>query len=92
LFWEFFLQKNIGAKAACKMLVKLTTVVNFINGLRAHFSCEILVAKNYKAKMKLQSQTFQLCKFWRQNIGEKKCTYNVGEIDYWTQSPWFRSS
>jgi len=33
IFWE----KDVGAKAACKMLVKLTPVVNFINILCAHF-------------------------------------------------------
>ncbi len=27
--------------------------------------------KYYKAETKLQSQTFQLCNFWRQNIGRK---------------------
>jgi len=34
IFW----QKNVGAKAVCKMLVKLTTGVNFINILRAAFA------------------------------------------------------
>ncbi len=48
VFWSFFLfclqfgfltfyQKNIGKKGACKMLVKLTTFVNFSNSLRAAF-------------------------------------------------------
>jgi len=37
-------------KAASKMLVKLTPVVNFINVLRAHFLYKILAPKNYKAK------------------------------------------
>ncbi len=31
LYFLIFCQKNIDKKAACKMLVKLTTVVNFIN-------------------------------------------------------------
>jgi len=30
-----------------------------------------LAPKNYKAEKELQSQTFQLCNFWHQNIGEK---------------------
>jgi len=51
--------------------MKLTTVVNFINILGTHFLYKILAPKNYKAEMKLQSQTLQLCNFWRQNIGEK---------------------
>jgi hypothetical protein len=33
IFW----QKNIGAKAACKMLLKLTADVNFTNILQAAF-------------------------------------------------------
>jgi len=33
-----FLQKNIGAKAHCKMLVELTASVNFINVKRTRFS------------------------------------------------------
>jgi hypothetical protein len=35
---KFSWQKNIGAKAAPKMLMKLTTGVNFINVLRAAFA------------------------------------------------------
>jgi len=38
-----FRQKEIGAKAKCKMLVKLTEVVNFINILRAAFSYKNLL-------------------------------------------------
>jgi len=30
-----------------------------------------LAPKYYKAETKLQSQTFQLCNFWNQNIGKK---------------------
>jgi len=46
-------------------------VVNFINVLCANFLYEILAPKIYNAGTKLQSQTFQLCNFWHQNIGEK---------------------
>ncbi len=36
--WLFiFLAKNIGAKVSHQMFVKLTTVVDFINFLHAHF-------------------------------------------------------
>jgi hypothetical protein len=47
------------------------SAVNFINTLRSRFSYKILAPKNYKAETKLQSQSFQLCNFWRQNIGKK---------------------
>jgi len=45
--------------------------VNFINVLCARFLHKVLAPKNYKVEAKLQSRTFQLCNFWRQNIGEK---------------------
>ncbi len=48
--FEIFCSKRNNTKAACKMLVKLPSVVNFINILRAHF-CRYFVTKN------LQSQT-----------------------------------
>ncbi len=35
-----FWRKNISAKCACKMLMKLTTAVNFIKDKQAHFSYE----------------------------------------------------
>jgi len=34
------------------------------------FSSKILAPKIYKAEMKLQSQMFQLCHFWSQNISK----------------------
>jgi len=37
LYFAIFWQKNIGAKAAREMLVKMTTCVNFINVLKAAF-------------------------------------------------------
>jgi len=40
--FEFFWPKNIGAKAACKMLMKLNTCVNFTNILQAAFTPEDL--------------------------------------------------
>jgi hypothetical protein len=42
---KFFWGKNISAKAALKMLMKLTASVNFINVLRRHFLCKILAPK-----------------------------------------------
>jgi len=46
-----FWQKNIGAKAAQKMLMKLTKGVNFANSLRSSFYTNIISPKNYKAKL-----------------------------------------
>jgi len=42
-----------------------SSLVNFINVFLRNFFAAIL------AQRKLQSQMFQLCNFWRQNIGGK---------------------
>jgi len=57
-------QTNIGSKAARKMLVKLTTGVNFINIFTRIF-CQYFGAKNYK------SETFGFETFWQKDIGAK---------------------
>jgi len=45
--------------------------VNFINVLRAHFLYKVLAPKNYKAETKLQSRTFQFCKFLASKYRQK---------------------
>jgi len=63
--FAFFWKKNIGAKAACKMLVKLTKGVNFINILSAHFS--------YKSELSSFSLiTVLLCDFLAKGYWQKK--------------------
>ncbi len=58
-------------KRVHKMLMRLTTVVNFINILRAHFSYKSYVLAAFLV-------TFWL---WRQNFVQKKIRKNVDEID-----------
>jgi len=70
-YWLYnFWQKSIGAKASHKLLVKLTTVVNFINVLRAIF-CTNFSPKPKLNKKKLPKKTFV----------RKIRVYNVDEID-----------
>jgi len=62
---------SVNVKATCKMLMKLTPEINFINILRTLFLL-IFCAKNFKPKT-------QLCNFWHQNLGAKcvlKCWWN----------------
>jgi hypothetical protein len=70
IFW----QKDLGAKAAHKMLVKLTTDVNFTNILQAAFSYKSFLRSFYVLSI-------WVCNFLAQGFWHKSCTKNVGEID-----------
>jgi len=69
-------RKNIGAKAACKMLMKLTTGVNFTNLLCTAFIYPDPSAKKYSQAVILFG-TFGIYE-------PKSCMLNVGEIDPWS--------
>jgi hypothetical protein len=84
MFWEAFLclhkgfvifwQKNISAKAACKMFMKLTTGVNFI----------YILCSTFGTKVFCQAFLYLLLGFvifWQKNIGTKAACKNVDEID-----------
>jgi hypothetical protein len=64
-----FCQKNFGPKVASKMLVKLTTGVNFINVKLANFFYE----RHFVTRKKLPKPMFV----------RKIHAFNVGEIDTW---------
>ncbi len=63
LYFQFgfaiFWWKNIGAKTACKMWLKMTTVVNFINILRLAFAqiffCKKITKLNCKQRKTVQN-------------------------------------
>jgi len=63
-----FKQKNIGAKAARKMLVELTPGVDFINMFTSRFQ---------KHKNSVNSVSFCAFRIYKR----KSCSKNVGEID-----------
>jgi hypothetical protein len=69
-----FRQKDFGAKAALKMLVKLTPGVNVTNILWAAFSYESFLRHFYVL-------TIWVGNFLAIGFQRKSCSLNVGEID-----------
>jgi hypothetical protein len=66
-FWS----QNIGAKCECKMLMKLTPGVNFINIIRANFSYECLFGsflRTYVRRKKLPNRQCTYEKFVRKML------------------------
>jgi len=59
-----FLQKNIDAKVACKMLMKITTGVNFTNILQIAFSYKSVLCS-------FSVHTVWVCNFLRKKMVEK---------------------
>jgi len=73
--FEIFCSKRNNTKAACKMLVKLPSVVNFINILRAHF-CRYFVTKNLQSQTLLE-KSCSIC-FCTKNV-RVKCWWNCNQ-------------
>jgi len=76
---EIFWHKNIGAKGTCKMLMKLTPVVNFTNILKAYIFLHIFFCQKFT---NTTVTTEKLCKTFL-----LKKAAHVGEIDTWCDHP-----
>jgi len=72
---NFFCQKNIGSKAACKMLMKLTTGVSFTYILQAALSNQRVLSSF--SLFTVCASTFIGKEFWR-----KSWSKEVGKVDY----------
>ncbi len=68
-----FWRNNFGAKDACKMLMKITPAVNFINVKHAHFLCKLCFGSFYYVHVtrKKAAKTMFMPKICPCNVDEK---------------------